>query len=160
MSIVDEKFRKVRLDQTPYLFHFMRGTEDEAKTILEQLKSKEETLIFYESPHHIEETVKLLHECLGNREIVIARELTKLNEEYIRGTLDEFEGFDYNTLKGEMVVLVHGNNETSNDISDEDIKERLLYYLGYEISKKVAIELTSHDLKVGKNRVYSIAQKL
>ena len=99
-------------------------------------------------------------EVFGNRKAVIARELTKLNEEYIRGTLEELNQIDETTLKGEMVVLVEGNQSNSEDISDEIIIERLKYYLSYKIDKKTAIELVKNELNVGKNRVYKLAMDL
>lgn len=143
-----------------YFFGFLPKKGNEAKTVLEDLKERKETLIFYESPHHIKETINLLYAVLGNRDAVIARELTKLNEEYIRGTLEELVKLDFETLKGEMVVLIDGNPSSSEDISDEQIEKKLQYYLGFGISKKVAIELTKDDFKIGKNRAYAIAQKL
>ena len=142
-----------------YFYGFLSKKGNEAKAALEALKDREETLIFYESPHHIQETIKTLYEVLGNRNAVIARELTKLNEEYIRGTLEEFQTLDFNTLKGEMVVLVEGK-EKVQEVSEGQIKEKLLYYMDYGISKKVAIELTKNDLKIGKNQVYKVAQDL
>ena len=142
-----------------YFYGFLSKKGNEAKTALEQLKDREETLIFYESPHHIKETIKVLYDVLGNRNAVIARELTKINEEYIRGSLEEMQSLDFDTLKGEMVVLVEGN-KAQNEISDEQIKEKLQYYIAYGISKKTAIELVKNDLKIGKNQVYKIAQDL
>ena len=99
-------------------------------------------------------------EVFGNRKAVIARELTKLNEEYIRGSLEELNQIDEATLKGEMVVLVEGNQSNSDDISDERIVERIKYYLNYKIDKKTAIELVKNELNVGKNRVYKLAMDL
>ena len=106
------------------------------------------------------ETLELLLEVFGNRQSVIARELTKLNEEYIRGSLVELNQIDEATLKGEMVVLVEGNQSNSDDISDERIIERIKYYLNYKIEKKTAIELVKNELNVGKNRVYKLAMDL
>ena len=143
-----------------YFFGFLSKKGNEGKSSLEELKDRRETLIFYESPHHIKKTLELLLEVLGNRKAVIARELTKLNEEYIRGTLEELNHIDEVTLKGEMVVLVEGNQSNSDDISDERIVERLKYYLNYKIDKKTAIELVKNELNVGKNRVYKLAMDL
>ncbi len=143
-----------------YFYGFLPKKDNEAKTELNKLKEKEETLIFYESPHHIQKTIDVLYDSLGNREAVIARELTKLNEEYIRGTLEEFKELDFDTLKGEMVVLVSGKQTSSDNISDEEIINKLKYYLEFGISKKVAIELTRNDFNIGKNRVYALAQKI
>ena len=143
-----------------YFYGFLSKKGSEAKTALEQLIKREETLIFYESPHHIEETIKLMNEVFGNREAVIARELTKLNEEYIRGTLDELVELDFSTLKGEMVVIVSGNNGNDNEIKDEAIIRRLEFCLSKGISKKAAIEIVSDELKQPKNKVYKIAQDM
>ena len=143
-----------------YFFGFLSKKGNEGKSSLEELKDRRETLIFYESPHHIKKTIELLLEVFGNRKAVIARELTKLNEEYIRGNLEELNQIDEATLKGEMVVLVEGNQSNSDDISDERIIERLKYYLNYKIDKKTAIELVKNELNVGKNRVYKLAMDL
>ena len=143
-----------------YFYGFLSKKGNEAKEALESLKSKEETLIFYESPHHIKKTLELMFEVLGNRDAVIARELTKLNEEYIRGSLKELSEIDEETLKGEMVVLIRGKEKSEEEITDEVIKEKLLYYMNYKIDKKTAIELVKNDFNVGKNRVYKIATEL
>ena len=143
-----------------YFFGFLSKKGSEGKTSLEMLKDREETLIFYESPHHIKKTLEIMLEVFGNRNAVIARELTKLNEEYIRGTLKELNEIDESTLKGEMVVLIQGNKSSNDEISDEVIIERLKYYLDYKIDKKTAIELVKNDLQVGKNRVYKLAMDL
>ena len=144
-----------------FYFHgFLDRKDGEAKDTLRSLVNKPETLIFYESPHHIKKTLEMMLEILGDRDAVIARELTKLNEEYVRGPLSELVCVNEETLKGEMVILVNGKRKSSEEVSDEEIKEKLLYYLGYKIDKKTAIELVKNDLQVGKNRVYKIATDL
>lgn len=143
-----------------YFFGFLSKKGNEGKTSLEELKDREETLIFYESPHHIKKTLEVMLEVFGNRNAVIARELTKLNEEYIRGTLEELNQIDEQTLKGEMVVLIEGKKKDSDELSDELIIERLKYYLSYKIDKKTAIELVKNELNIGKNRVYKLAMDL
>lgn len=143
-----------------YFYGFLPKKGNEAKTELTKLLDREETLIFYESPHHIKETTVLLNEVFGNREAVIARELTKLNEEYIRGSLNELVKLDFTTLKGEMVVLIHGKEAKEDDISDEKIIERLRFCLDKGVTKKASIEIVVDELKVAKNRVYKLAQEL
>ena len=143
-----------------YFYGFLSKKGNEAKTALEELSSHSETLIFYESPHHIEETIKLMESVLGERQCVIARELTKINEEYIRGSLKELVNLDFSTLKGEMVVLVEGKTQEDNQEDDSIIIQKLELYLSHGISKKTAIELASIELKVPKNRVYKIAQNM
>ena len=143
-----------------YFYGFLPKKGNEAKTELLKLIDREETLIFYESPHHIKETIDLLNEVSGDREAVIARELTKINEEYIRGSLNELVNLDFNTLKGEMVVLVGGKSEKGKEINDEQIVNRLRFCLDKGVTKKAAIEIVTDELKVGKNRVYKLAQSL
>lgn len=143
-----------------YFYGFLSKKGNDAIRELEQLKSREETIIFYESPHHIEKTLENLYKVLGNREAVIARELTKINEEYIRGNLNELNQLEMNSLKGEMVIVVSGKERKDEEISDQEIKDKLQYYLGYKIDKKTAIELVKNDFNVGKNRVYKIATEL
>lgn len=143
-----------------YFYGFLSKKGNEAINALEELKDREETLIFYESPHHIEKTLEKLLSILGNREAVIARELTKINEEYIRGSLEELNKLDMESLKGEMVVLVSGKEKSPFDVSDELIRQKLKYYMSYKIDKKTAIELVKSDLKINKNRIYKIATEL
>ena len=101
-----------------------------------------------------------MFEVLGGRFVVIARELTKINEEYIRGNLSELIKIDFSTLKGEMVVLVEGSKNNNSEISDEKIVERLKFCLSKGISKKAAIEIITDELKQQKNRVYKLAQDM
>lgn len=142
-----------------YFYGFLSKKGNEARKALDELKTRRETIIFYESPHHIEETIKLMIEVLGDRKIVIARELTKINEEYLRGTLYEFKNFDFSTIKGEIVLLLEGNDK-EGDLSDDLIIERLNFCLSKGISKKAAIEIVSDELRINKNRVYKIANEL
>ena len=143
-----------------YFYGFLSKKGNEAKRALEEMIDRKETLIFYESPHHIEETVKLMFEVFGERNAVIARELTKINEEYIRGNLSELIKIDFSTLKGEMVVLIEGNKNEGSEISDEKIIERLEFCLSKGISKKAAIEIVTDELKQPKNKVYKLAQDI
>lgn len=143
-----------------YFYGFLSKKGNEAKKALEDMIDRRETLIFYESPHHIKETIELMYSILGSRNAVIARELTKINEEYIRGNLDELINLDFSTLKGEMVVIISGNESTSSEISDETIIKRLQFCLDKGVTKKASIEIVSDELKINKNRVYKLAQKI
>lgn len=139
-----------------YFYGFLPAKESEAKTILEEMVNRKETLIFYEAPHRIEKTINLFYEVFKNRDAVIARELTKLNEEYIRGPLDELINLDYSTLKGEMVVIIKGNDKVE-EIDEETIINRLNYFLDKGLSKKDSIEIVADEYKINKNIVYKIA---
>ena len=141
------------LDTNHFYFHgFLPAKEGEAKRELEELKNKKETLIFYESPHRIQDTLKILLEVLGDRRIVLHRELTKINEEKIYGLISELLTLDFNLIKGEIVLVVEGNKE-ENVVSDEEIIARVNYFVSKGMSKKDAIECVSELLKVKKNHV-------
>ena len=142
------------LDTSHFYFHgFLSAKENEAKQELESLKAKPETLIFYESPHRISKTLKILYEVLGNRNASLQRELTKLNEENIIGTLEELSSIDETTLKGEMVIVIEGNKESFDSLSDNEILEKYQYFTSKGVNKKDAIEMISDIYKVRKNRL-------
>ena len=135
-----------------FFYGFLPAKENEAKEEILSLKDKKETLIFYEAPHRISKTLNLLREGLGNRDVCLARELTKLNEEYIRGTLDELLTIDEATIKGEIVLIIEGNKSEAT-IDDEQIKARVTYFVNLGLSQKDAIQVTSEEYRVNKNYV-------
>lgn len=141
------------LDTSHFYFHgFLSAKETEAKTELESLKDKSETLIFYESPHRIKKTLQILFDVLGDREVSLHRELTKLNEENIVGKLSELLELDESTLKGEMVIVIEGNKDTKS-LSDEEILGKVNYFTSKNMSKKDAIETVSELYGVRKNKI-------
>jgi len=88
---------------------FLPHKSKKRRDILKELENRRETLIFYESPHRISETLKDVLEILGDREIVLTRELTKVYEEIIRGTVsDVLNQVGDRTLKGEITLVVSG----------------------------------------------------
>ena len=143
-----------------YFYGFLSKKGNEGKKALESLTDRPETLIFYESPHQIEETIKLLFSVFGDRTCVIARELTKLNEEYISGSLSELVNLDFKTIKGEIVLVLEGQNAENELINDEKIQEKLRFYMSLGVTEKAAIQIAVEELKVPKNRVYKLAQQL
>ena len=135
-----------------YFYGFLPAKENEAKEEISSFKDKKETIILYEAPHRIMKTLKLLRDGLGNRYVCLARELTKLNEEYIRGTLDELLEIDEATIKGEIVLIIEGNKNEAT-IDDEQIKARVAYFVNLGLSQKDAIQVTSEVFKINKNYV-------
>lgn len=147
------------LSTSHFYFHgFVSAKDNEAISELEPLKSRHESLIFYESPYRIDRTLKLLNKVLGDRYAVIGRELTKINEEFIRGTLSELSTIDPDTLKGEMVIIVEGNLEKT-EVADADILKRLEELKALGVDKKASIEITSQELKVNKNYIKDLLIK-
>ena len=141
------------LDTRHFFFYgFLSAKDNEAKEEIVSLKSLKNTLIFYEAPHRIIRTLELLFEGLGNRNACLARELTKINEEYIRGTLEELTKIDESTLKGEMVIIVDGNKEETT-INNDEIIARVAYFTNLGLSQKDAINVVSEEFSVNKNYV-------
>lgn len=92
-----------------YFYGFLNHDLSQKRKELEKLKDFSYTLIFYESPHRIDETLKAILEIFGDRYMVIAKDLTKKYEEYIRGKVSEIIGLN-RELKGEMVLVISGKS--------------------------------------------------
>ena len=135
-----------------YFYGFLSAKKQEATTELNNLKIFQDTIIFYESPHRINETLKTLLEVLGNRNAVIARELTKLNEEFIRGTLEELVEVDPATLKGEMVIIVEGN-KASEEFDLDKINATIALLKSKGLTNKDIVEVISKTLNINKNKI-------
>ena len=135
-----------------FFYGFLSAKENEAKEEILGLKNRCETIIIYEAPHRILKTLTLLKEGLGNRRVCLARELTKINEEYIRGTLDELCEIEEASLKGEMVIIIEGNKE-DKQIDDEKIVARVAYLTKLGLSQKDAISVVSEEFCVNKNYI-------
>lgn len=134
----------------PYTFYgFLDAKASKRKQELEELKYVSHTLIFYEAPHRIEDTLADLLDIFGNRQIVLARELTKTFEEYARGTIEEIQSIL--PLKGEMVLLVDGCKEEI--ILDDPCKKiDELITLGYKPNE--AIKEVAKAMHTNKNELY------
>jgi 16S rRNA (cytidine1402-2'-O)-methyltransferase len=141
-----------------YFFGFISPKEKEATDQLTNLKEMKDTLIFYESPHRLFKTLRIMEKVFGNREIVVARELTKINEEYIRGKIKEIIDLEQDGLKGEMVILVSGNHE-KRVIDDESLKQRVSFLSHKGLSTKDAIEITCEEFNVSKNYIYDLVHE-
>lgn len=141
-----------------FYFHgFLDARDKVRKEELRELSSKKETLIFYESPHRIEKTLKDMYLILGARKACLARELTKKFEEYIRMNLKELSEIDPTTLKGEMVIIVEGNNnEKQVEFNNDEIIAMVNNFSSSGMSTKDAIKKVSDITKVNKNIVYKI----
>lgn len=145
-----------------YFAGFLNSKKAKRKQELKKLYNKEETIIMYESPHRIVETLSILDELYTNRNIVLARELTKKHEEYLRGKPKELLEVA-ETLKGEMVLIIEGNQNPETDelieLNDLSIEEHYNHYLEKGMTSKDAMKQVSLDRHISKKEVYEIIKK-
>ena len=134
----------------PYTFYgFLDSKSTKRMKELEDLKYLPYTLIFYEAPHRIEKTLEDMKHILGNRNIVLARELTKTFEEFARGTIEEIL-LDLPT-KGEMVLIVEGYKEEAI-VEDPYKKIDELILMGYKPNE--AIKEIAKLTQMNRNELY------
>jgi 16S rRNA (cytidine1402-2'-O)-methyltransferase len=143
-----------------YFYGFLQRQKKERKQELEQLRYIQDTLVFYEAPHRLEESLKAMLEVLGNRRIAVCRELTKKFEEFIRGSLEEvIEWSQTSEVRGEFCILVEGSTEEAPAEAVWWEKLSLIDHVQYyvnekQLSSKEAIKLTAKDRNMSKRDVY------
>ncbi|MHA6252922.1 16S rRNA (cytidine(1402)-2'-O)-methyltransferase [Oceanobacillus sp. CAU 1775] len=148
---------------TFYFYGFLPRKKKDKENVLQQLKRLPTTIIFYESPFRVKDTLQAIQSELGNRQVAIARELTKRFEEYVRGTVEEvLDWATTNELRGEFVLVIEGASaeEASAEIAvewwnDLTIIDHVNHYINEEsLSNKEAIKKTAVDRKIPKRDVY------
>ncbi len=138
---------------SPFLFYgFLQTKESKIKRELMRLKKLPYTLIFYEAPHRIHNTLEYMLEIFGNRNISIHREISKLHEEICRGTIQELLAI-VDSLKGEFVLIVDGCHDEV-DYSDLSVLEHVKLYLEDGMSEMEAIKLVARERGVAKSIIY------
>lgn len=152
------------LTPQPFFFYgFLNRGKKERRQQLEQLKKRQETMLFYEAPHRLKETLKDMELILGNRRIVLARELTKKFEEFLRGTLNEAVEWSQNEeIRGEFCIVLEGNSNIEEEDSEEAywVKMSFVEHVDYVIAQdgvtsKEAIKEVAKLRKVSKRDVYN-----
>ncbi len=142
------------LDTKEFIFFgFLPMQKKLKKNKLEEIKKSQKTILLYEAPHKLKKTLIELKEIISDRRIVIARELTKIHEEFLRENINELINIS-DSLKGEFVIIIEGNKQ---DIEKNEIKtEEELYefYLSQGFSKKEIIKKIAKDKNVTKNEIY------
>ena len=126
------------------------------KKKLEEIEKENKTIIIYEAPHKLETTLKDLQKVLTqDRKVTLAREITKIHEEFIRGNIDEIIQKAEN-LKGEIVLIIEGNKEIEeeNSLNNLTIEEHYKFYEKQGLSKKDIIKKVAKDRNMNKNDVY------
>ena len=134
-----------------YFVGFLPEKKKDKTVLLQRLSTCPDTLIFYVSPHDVNSFAKDLQQILGNRKITLARELTKLYEEYIRTTLEELVNGKEITLKGEFVAVVEGKQKIA--ISDEELKLMVVVLKEKKLTNKEIVNRISEQENISPNRV-------
>ncbi len=143
------------IDAKEFIFlGFLPLNKKTRKEKLNEIKIAKNTIILYEAPHKLLQTLRDLKEVTDNRKIVLARELTKIHEEYIEGTAEELIQ-RINEPKGEFVVIIDKIEEEDIDIFEEmTLEEHYKYYEALGYNKKDIIKQISKDRKVKKDEIY------
>ncbi|MCR5795371.1 MAG: 16S rRNA (cytidine(1402)-2'-O)-methyltransferase [Solobacterium sp.] len=141
----------------PFLFAgFLPSSQNDCRKKLREYRNYPMTMIFYEAPHRIEKMLQACLEVLGDRRICIGREMTKIHEEFIRGTISEILE-ECKDLKGEMVVVVEGNHDDySKDVDMGHIMSMLKECMENGASRSEAVKNISRETGIPKNKLYDL----
>jgi len=142
---------------------FLPADKNDKKEILTELSQESRTLILYEAPHRLLKTLKELFEYMGNRNIAIVREITKLHEEVLRGKLADIIA-DYESekiaIRGEYVLVIEGKSllekreERQKSFEEISIREHYEKYIAEGMDKKEAMKAVAKDRGIQKRDVY------
>lgn len=156
------------LDTSKFLFRgFFPRENRERLELIEDLKSRTETIIVYESPYRILDSLQFIKNSLGNRNIAVCRELTKLHEEITRGTVEQcIDYFKDKSPRGEFVLVISGKTleeiekEKSSLWENLTIKEHIVKFINEGLSKKDAIKKVAKERGVAKSEIYKYSTEI
>ena len=141
------------IDPSPFLFYgFLNSKDSKKKKELQSLKNLKYTMIFYEAPHRLKDTLCNMLEVFGDRNITISREISKIHEEVLRDKISNLIDIA-DSLKGEFVLIVEGNHEII-DYSHMSIIEHVKLYVDDGMDEKDAVKLVAKERDVAKSIVY------
>lgn len=144
-------------------FHFggfLPAKSGQRLKALEALKDEPATLIFYEAPHRIVDALAAVEEALGERPVVVARELTKVHEEFLRGTAAEVRAvlMARESVKGEITLLIGKRSGVARD--DTPLADAVAASVAQGVSRMEAIKAVAHRRGLSKRQVYGELEKL
>ncbi|MCF0149692.1 MAG: 16S rRNA (cytidine(1402)-2'-O)-methyltransferase [Clostridium sp.] len=156
------------LDTTKFIFRgFLPRENKDRKPVIEEIKNVRDTLIFYEAPHRLLNTLEYIKDNLGNRKIAVCRELTKLHEEIYRGKIsDAINFFNEARPRGEFVLVIQGKSDEDIKAEKESkwnslsIEEHLIKTMESGIDKKEAIKIVAKERGLAKKEVYKYSTNL
>ena len=145
------------LDTKEFSFYaFLPLNKKLRKNKFEEIKKDWKTAIIYEAPHKLINTLNDILNNLGDRKIVLARELTKIHEEFIRGNVTEIINiFKDKAPKGEFIILIEGIKiKEENNLNNLSLEEHYKFYENQGLEKKEIIKKIAKDRNVNKNEIY------
>ena len=142
-----------------FLFYgFLPKKENELKKILSELSLSKYTQIFYAPSKKINFYIKSFKKFYSGRKILIAKEISKIHEAFIRDDIDKLEEFKEN-LKGELTIVISENNKKINEYNEEKIVNKIKNYLK-KYSLKDTVNLILETEKFNKNKIYNLCLKI
>ena len=143
------------LDTKEFAFYgFLPLNKKLRKEKLEEIKNEGKTTIIYEAPHRIKDTLNELQKNFGDINIVVAKELTKIHEQYYRGKISEVNNM-IETPKGEFIIILEINKkQKENELNNLSLEEHYKYYENQGLDKKEIIKKIAKDRNVNKNEIY------
>lgn len=146
---------------------FLPAEKKERQRILEELRNETRTIVLYEAPHHLIKTLKELQKVLGDREMTLCKELTKIYEKAEKSTIGKLiEKYEQTEIKGEYVLVIQGRSfeeiqkEEQKSYLKITIEEHMQKYLLQGIDKKEAMKQVAKDRGISKREVYAQINKL
>ena len=140
---------------------FLPAKKGERKARLSALKAEKRTVVLYEAPHKLRNSLRDIYDILGDREISVSRELTKLHEETLRGRVSDFiSKYEEEEPRGEFVlVLAAAETYDENRMSEDEALKLVFAYREQGLSLKEAAKLASLGSGYSKNELYALATK-
>ncbi|NLM75179.1 MAG: 16S rRNA (cytidine(1402)-2'-O)-methyltransferase [Clostridiaceae bacterium] len=129
---------------------------------LENIQYEDRTIIFYEGPHRLKAMLKDVLEVLGDRKCAVVRELTKIHEEVVRGTVSQaLSHFETHNPRGEFVIVIEGSknkapSEEKSELTELSVEEHVNYYINQGQSRMQAMKSAAKDRGITKREVYAI----
>jgi 16S rRNA (cytidine1402-2'-O)-methyltransferase len=136
---------------------FLPAKKSQRREKLQTLRDETRTLIFYEAPHRLKEALDDIHELLGNREAVLAREVSKIHEEFLRGPVSELvRTLGGGEMRGEVTLIISGSSGAP-DVSEDRLKAEIRELKGKGLRVKEIAEVLGEKFGYPKKEIYRLA---
>ncbi len=134
---------------------FLPAKQSQRRKFLDEMRLEKRTVVIYESPHRVVESMAEMSEIFGQRRMVLARELTKLHEDVMRGTVSEvFERLIDSKIAGEYVLVVEGRQEAGEDDREEDAIKEIRSLMRKGLGRKEAVKRVAEQYGLSRKELY------